>query len=90
MVNVEIVYIAADQATIQLKLALQAGATVADALKESGIFETHPEMQTLPIGIFTKRVAMDTVLKPGDRLEIYRHLSLDPKEKRRQRAKAKD
>lgn len=90
MVNVEIVYVAADQAVVQLKVSLQAGATVSDALNESGILVAHPEVQALPIGIFSKRVTMETVLKPGDRLEIYRPLRLDPKEKRRQRAKVKD
>ncbi|WP_019217871.1 RnfH family protein [Legionella tunisiensis] len=89
MVNVEIVYVAADQEVVQLKVSLQAGATVSDALKKSGILVAHPEIQTLSMGIFSKRVTMETALKPGDRLEIYRPLSLDPKEKRRQRAKAK-
>jgi putative ubiquitin-RnfH superfamily antitoxin RatB of RatAB toxin-antitoxin module len=90
MISVEIVYIAAAQPVVQLKLLLKSGATALDALSESGILVTHPETRVLPIGIFSQQITMSTVLKSGDRLEIYRPLSLDPKEKRRQRAKAKD
>lgn len=90
MVNVEIVYIAADKTIIHRRLFLTPGATVGDALKESGLLATNPEVVSLPMGIFSRQVSLDTPLNPGDRIEIYRLLTLDPKEKRRQRAKAKD
>ena len=38
------------------------------------------------MGIFGKRVALDHPLAPGDRVEIYRPLAMDPKEARRRRA----
>ncbi|WP_347252020.1 RnfH family protein [Legionella sp.] len=87
MVKVELVYIAADQSLVQIPLVVDNGATVADALTQSGILSTHPEVKELPLGIFSKQVSLDTVLKSGDRIEIYRELTLDPKERRRQRAK---
>jgi putative ubiquitin-RnfH superfamily antitoxin RatB of RatAB toxin-antitoxin module len=40
------------------------------------------------IGVWGRRVAMDHVLRDGDRVEIYRPLLADPKESRRHRAKA--
>ncbi|KTD19142.1 protein yfjF [Legionella lansingensis] len=89
MVKVEIIYIKADGATVQLELSLEPGSTIADALNEAKLFETYPEAKNLPLGIFSKQMPLDTVLKTGDRIEIYRPLLLDPKEKRRQRAKAK-
>ncbi|MDI9818735.1 MULTISPECIES: RnfH family protein [unclassified Legionella] len=87
MVKVELVYIKEDGSTVHLKLSLKPGSTVAEALKESGLLTAHPEVKTLPVGIFAKQASLDTVLKAGDRIEIYRPLAFDPKEKRRQRAK---
>ncbi|KTD08026.1 RnfH family protein [Legionella jamestowniensis] len=90
MVKVEIIYIPEEGAMIHLELNLQPGATISDALNQSNLLNTHPEIKNLPVGIFAKQKNLDTVLKPGDRIEIYRPLSFDPKEKRRQRAKTKE
>lgn len=87
MIAVEIVYIAADKSLLQVKINLQAGATVADALERSNILIHCPEIKGFALGIFSKKVNLNTVLKAGDRLEIYRPLGCDPKERRRQRAK---
>lgn len=87
MVKIELVYVAKDSTTLQVKMELKQGATVEDALIESRIYHLHPETNGLPVGIYAKQVSLDTVLKEGDRVEIYRPLALDPKEKRRQRAR---
>lgn len=89
MVKVELVYVAQDKTITQQHLNLTEGETVLGALIASGIFETHPETKDMLVGIFSKPVPLDTIVKDGDRLEIYRPLSLDPKEKRRLRAKVK-
>jgi putative ubiquitin-RnfH superfamily antitoxin RatB of RatAB toxin-antitoxin module len=68
----------ADAVTVQLP----AGALVRDALRASGM-DADPNA----VGVFGKRVAHDTPLADGDRVEIYRPLALDPKERRRQRAR---
>ena len=39
----------------------------------------------LQVGIFSQKCSLDHVLEPGDRIEIYRPLLIDPKERRRQR-----
>jgi putative ubiquitin-RnfH superfamily antitoxin RatB of RatAB toxin-antitoxin module len=39
------------------------------------------------LGIFSRRVAADYPVEPGDRVEIYRPLDLDPMEARRKRAR---
>lgn len=39
------------------------------------------------VGVYGSRVSLGHVLEPGDRLEVYRPLKVDPKEARRQRAK---
>jgi len=62
------------------RLELPAGSRVRDALRAAGI-------KADAVGVFGKRVAPDQPLADGDRVEIYRPLALDPKERRRQRAK---
>lgn len=61
-------------------LALPPGSRVRDALRAAGI-------KADAVGIFGKRVDADARLADGDRVEIYRPLELDPKERRRQRAR---
>lgn len=90
MVKAELVYIpAAPKSTVHLHLSLALGATVAEALQQSGIFQSHPETEGMAVGIFSKLVPLDTVVKAGDRLEIYKPLQLDPKERRRKQARKK-
>ncbi len=88
MVNVELVYVPVHQQAIHLKLTLARGATVADVLAQSGLLERHPETAHSPTGIFGTRVLPTQIVKSGDRIEVYRPLLMDPKEKRRQRALA--
>ncbi|RUR12276.1 RnfH family protein [Legionella sp. km772] len=89
MVKVELVYLAKDGSSFYLEMSLPAGTTVGAALNQSRIYDTHPEVNTLAVGIYSKIVSQDTILKDGDRIEIYRSLLIDPKEKRRQIAKVK-
>jgi len=65
--------------------------TVAEALKQSRVFEEFGELQLeeVSVGIFSRPVSMDAELGDGDRVEIYRPLEVDPKEARRLRAAAK-
>ena len=76
---------AADSVSVDLP----AGATVRDALLASGMLERHPELNLArqQLGIFGRRVPLDAPLSPGDRIEIYRPLAMDPKEARRRRAR---
>jgi hypothetical protein len=89
MVQIELVYVAQDKKVLHLTMTLAAGSTVEDALKASTIYDTHPETRAFAVGIYAKVVPLDTVLREGDRIEIYRPLALDPKEKRRRLARQK-
>lgn len=66
---------------------LAPGTTVAQALRISGFAQQFPDLDVwaLGVGIYGRRVAPDTPLADGDRIEIYRALSFDPKESRRRR-----
>ena len=44
------------------------------------------KVDDLEIGVFAERVELDYLLEEGDRVEIYRPLTADPKEVRRQLA----
>lgn len=89
MVRVELVYVPEDGSPIRRHVVLSPGATVADALEQSHLRQDHPETNSLLFGIFSKPALLDTVVKEGDRIEIYRPLLLSPKENRRQRAKVR-
>jgi putative ubiquitin-RnfH superfamily antitoxin RatB of RatAB toxin-antitoxin module len=65
----------------RVALELEDGATVRTALGAAG------RNTAGGVGIYGRRVALDTRLADGDRVEIYRALSADPKEARRRRAK---
>jgi uncharacterized protein len=84
-IRVEVVYAlatGADSVTVELP----AGARVRDAIAASGVAERHPGIDVTSLGVYGKRVAPDARLADGDRVEIYRPLALDPKERRRERA----
>ena len=78
--RVEVIY-ARREGTDVVTVQLPAGATVRDAVAAAGI-----AADSRALGIFGKRVCADAPLADGDRVEIYRPLLLDPKERRRQRA----
>jgi uncharacterized protein len=68
---------------------LPEGGSVQQAIKQSGLLEKHPEisLNENEVGIFGQLVSMDAVLHEGDRVEVYRPLTMDPMEARRLRAK---
>ncbi len=87
MVAVEIAYATSTQQVI-IPLAVSATCTVADAIAQSGILQQFPEIDLAvnKVGIFSKMTALDTIVKEGDRVEIYRPLLMDPKLARKLRA----
>ena len=88
MIEVEVLY-APSPARQELRaLRMDEGATAAQALEASGLYEVFPELRDaeLKIGIHARLVERDTPLRQGDRVEVYRPLQVDPKEGRRTRA----
>ena len=68
----------------EVLLSLPEGATVADALRESGIPARHDTSQ-LAVGVWGGLVEPSDRLRDRDRVELYRPLAVDPKEARRLR-----
>lgn len=67
---------------------VEEGSTVRQAIISSGILKQCPDidLQINKVGLFSHIVALDVLLRSGDRIEIYRPLFLDPKEARHLRA----
>lgn len=74
---------------IEVEVALPAPATVFDAVRASGVLERYPELSIgePSVGIWGRACPIDTVLADGDRVELYRPLTMDPNEARRLRAR---
>jgi len=85
--NVEVAYARPDTQVIKTLL-VDPATQVRTAIELSGVLEQFPEihLDEVKVGIFSKVVPLDQVLREGDRVEIYRPLIADPKEVRRQRA----
>ena len=90
LLEVEVVYARPEQ-QLMIQLKLPGGSTARDAIVRSNILNDVPELdlETLAVGVFARRVTLDYNLKTGDRVEIYRSLTMSPVEARRWRAKLK-
>lgn len=89
VIDVEVVYALPDTQYL-LTVKILPNSTVEDAIQASGILTQCPEidLQNNKVGIFGKIVGLEKRLHPGDRVEIYRALLLDPMQARKLRAKA--
>ncbi|HHJ19541.1 MAG TPA: RnfH family protein [Gammaproteobacteria bacterium] len=72
-----------------LNVLVQKGATIAEVIENSGILARFPDidLQHNKVGIFGKVQSLEHEVSDRDRVEIYRPITCDPKEVRRQRAK---
>lgn len=75
----------------RVELDVPKGTTIGAAIELSGVYARAPSLQAgcLTVGIWNRVVGLEQVLNEGDRIEIYRPLSVDPKEGRRLRAELK-
>ncbi len=68
-------------------IAIPPGATAADAIARSGLAARYGfEAARMVVAIFGRRAPLHARLAEGDRIEITRPLTVDPKEARRLRA----
>jgi len=94
LITVEVAYALPHKQKI-IALLVEPGTTALEAVKRSRISDYFPglEVETAKMGIFGQSLgtkglepADKHVLHQGDRVEIYRPLTSDPKEARRKRA----
>ena len=88
MIEVSVAYAAVSR-QVEIPLKVAGHCSVALAIKRSGVLAEFPEIPwpEVQVGIFGVVVTLDTVVKAGDRIEIYRPLQLDPKKARQLRAR---
>ena len=69
-------------------LSVPAGSTLLQAIEVSGVLSEFPAMELGPglVGVWGELRGLEEPLRDGDRVEIYRPLTADPKDLRRQRA----
>lgn len=86
-INVEVIY-ALPQEQITFKVSVEQGATALQVIEASGILIKYPEIEFTvnKLGIYSRLIKLDTVIADGERIEIYRPLTADPKEMRKRRA----
>jgi len=99
MITVEVAYALAHKQKI-VELLVAPGTTALQAVERSGLDKDFPDIDyaTAKLGLFGQALgtkglkkAHEHELEAGDRIEIYRPLTADPKEVRRKRAaKAKE
>lgn len=79
MINVSVAY-ALPKEQFWRSLSVQAGTTALDAIQQSGVLSEFPaiNLNLNKIGIFGQIVGPDTALDDGDRVEIYRPITINP------------
>lgn len=87
-ITAEVVYAAAGLQILR-RVELAEGSTVEQAINASGIAGMLPAgaIDGRHLGVFACKVAPDQIVQNGDRIEVYRPLTLDPMEARRRRAR---
>jgi len=87
--SIEVVYARPDRQRVVV-LALRPGMTAAEAVEAADLAREFPEIAARPLelGIFGQRIDPARVVRDGDRVEVYRPLPEDPKDRRRRSAAA--
>ncbi len=87
-IAIEVVCAEAERQTV-IALEVEEGCTAGDAIRRSGIFARHPgiDPKSCGIGIFGHEVPSDRIVRAGDRVEVLRPLTDDPRERRRRLAR---
>ena len=86
-ITVEVVYATpAQQFVITVRAPI--GSTAREVISTAGILQRFPDidLSVNKIGVFSRLIDLDTVVTEGDRIEIYRPLTADPKAARRRLA----
>ena len=85
--DITLVYAPAPRTVFETTVQVAPGQTIAQCLNQAGWLQRFPEIVNTPLtlGIWGRKAQADTVLRAGDRVEVYRDLRVDPKVARRER-----
>ncbi|MFA6163000.1 MAG: RnfH family protein [Methylobacter sp.] len=84
--NVGVCYAESDR-QLWMRLEVPDNSTIEETINLSGVLKLYPEINltSQKVGIFGKIAALDTPVKDGDRVEIYRQITADPQTVQRRR-----
>jgi len=84
--NVGVCYAESDR-QLWMRLEVPDSSTIEETINLSGVLKLYPEinLSSQKVGIFGKIAALDTAVKDGDRVEIYRQITADPQMVQRRR-----
>ena len=84
--NVGVCYAEADR-QLWMRLEVPDDSTIEEAIKLSGVLKLYPDINlgTQKVGIFGKIATLETIVNEGDRVEIYRQITVDPQTVQRRR-----
>lgn len=84
--NVGICYAESDR-QLWMRLEVPDSSTIEETINLSGVLKLYPEINlaSQKVGIFGKIAPLDTAVKDGDRVEIYRQITVDPQTVQRRR-----
>ncbi|MGR9051901.1 MAG: RnfH family protein [Gammaproteobacteria bacterium] len=84
--NVGVCYAEADR-QLWMRIDVPDGSDVKKTIELSGILQQFPEidLEKQKVGLFGKIIQLDAEVKEGDRIEIYRQITADPKQVKRRR-----
>ncbi|MGZ5026378.1 MAG: RnfH family protein, partial [Methylobacter sp.] len=70
-----------------MRLEVPDNSTIEETINLSGVLKLYPEinLSIQKVGIFGKIAPLDTAVKDGDRVEIYRQITADPQMVQRRR-----
>jgi putative ubiquitin-RnfH superfamily antitoxin RatB of RatAB toxin-antitoxin module len=90
LIRIVVAYAGRAQAHL-LEFRVPAGTTVGAAIAACGALSQIAELvgRAPDVGIFGRRCSLQDLVNDGDRIEIYRPLTIDPKLARRRRAALK-
>ena len=86
-INIEVAFATPKMQQI-IALSVTVDCTIQEAILQSGILAVFPDIDLTrqSVGIFSKKRELHEIVHEGDRIEIYRPLTIDPKEARRAKA----
>jgi putative ubiquitin-RnfH superfamily antitoxin RatB of RatAB toxin-antitoxin module len=84
--NVGVCYAQVDR-QLWMRLEVPDNSTIEETINLSGVLKLYPEINlaSQKVGIFGKIAPLDTAVKDGDRVEIYRQITADPQMVQRRR-----
>jgi putative ubiquitin-RnfH superfamily antitoxin RatB of RatAB toxin-antitoxin module len=84
--NIGVCYAEAER-QLWLRLEVPDDSTIGQAIELSGVLKQFPliDLTTQKVGVFGKLAKLEAPIREGDRIEIYRKITVDPQQVQRRR-----